>query len=100
MSKDCVHANSLSFRKKGVRCILCNSILKQRINSTTTKGCITCGVPLCSAMSSKFKVPEDSCEYRWHNVFDLDSLEALDKNKNRKKRVGSLQQCRVQWTHY
>ena len=70
-----VHANSLQFPARGVRCALCHSLLKQEKNCMTTKGCITCCVPLCSAMSNKFEKPEDSCEYRWHNVLDLKSLE-------------------------
>ena len=75
LSCEYVHANSLQFPARGVRCALCHSLLKQEKNCMTTKGCVTCCVPLCSAMSNKFEKTEDSCEYRWHHILDLHSLE-------------------------
>ena len=54
LSKDYIHANSCTFGKKGLRCILCHYILKDDIGTSTTKGCVTCCVPLCSATSYKF----------------------------------------------
>ena len=85
LSKDYIHANSCTFGKKGLRCILCHYILKDDISTSTTKGCVTCCVPLCSATSYKFNNPEESCEYRWHNIVDLKSLSPTKKNTKKRK---------------
>ena len=84
LSNDYVHTNSRSINSKGLRCILCHYILKEKSGTSTTKGCETCCVPLCSANSYKFKKPEDSCEYRWHNTLDLKSLQPVEKNQRQK----------------
>lgn len=87
LSKDYVHTNSRNYGKKGLRCILCHYILKETTGTSTTKGCETCCVPLCSATSYKFNKPEDSCEYRWHNIIDLKSLQPTAKNTKKRKRT-------------
>ena len=81
LCSDYVHTNSLAFANKGTRCMLCYSILKQEKQSTTTKGCQICRVPLCSSTSVKFKDPKESCEYRWHHTVDLSSLTKVSTNK-------------------
>ena len=59
--------------------MLCCRILKETKGTSTTKGCATCCVPLCSATSYKFSDPSESCEYRWHNICDLKSLKPAEK---------------------
>ena len=73
------HINAKEFNKGGTKYIVCYGILKQKSKLTTTKGCITCGVPLCSANSKKLKEATESCEYRWHNTFDLSTLKIVSK---------------------
>ena len=75
LSNEYVDTNLMIFTSKGTRCILCYSILKQEQQSTTTKGCATCCVPLCSSTNTKFINPNDSCEYWWHKFMDLKALE-------------------------
>ena len=75
LCSDYMHTNSRDYSKKGTRCALCSSILKQDNRSTTAKGCYICCVPLCSANAAKFENPEESCEYRWHKFLDLESLD-------------------------
>ena len=107
MSDEYVHTNSINYSSKGTHCTLCRAILKQDQQFTTTKGCITCCVPLCLSSNPKFIDPSESCEYRWHYVIDLESLESpllrkrgitglvrgavgsllsLNKQRNRKRR--------------
>ena len=65
---------------KGTQCILCHQILKQKSQTSTTKACIICQVPLCSSTSYKFKCLEDSCEWRWHNIENLSILPLPNKS--------------------
>ena len=80
------HMNSKEFNKGGTRCIVCYGILKKTTKLTTTKGCMTCGVPLCSATSKKFQNATESCEYLWHNTFDLSNLKKVTKTTAKKNR--------------
>lgn len=94
LSNDSIHTNSRNYGRKGFRCILCHYILKEENGTSTTKGCETCCVPLCSASSSKFKNPKELCEYMWHNVLDLKSFnakESMTKKANKTKIVDSVQ---------
>ena len=54
LSKYYPHKNTLCLNKKGTTCALCGHLLGDKFRSTTTKGCETCQVPLCSSNSSKF----------------------------------------------
>lgn len=86
MSREYCHENFLQFTSSGTDCILCHGILNEKENCTTTRGCITCCVPLCSASNKKFRQPEDSCEYLWHNVLELQELQLPQKVKKEQKR--------------
>ena len=49
-----------------------------------TTSYVMCRVPLCSTNSPKFLNGEDSCECRWHNMLDLESI-TMPKSKEKKK---------------
>ena len=74
LSNQYSHSNSKELNPKGIRCALCYHFLKQKSNSTTTKGCTICRVPLCSDNATKFESVEESCFWRWHNVSNFDTL--------------------------
>ena len=77
---------------------VCWCIVKETKGTSTTKGCATCCVPLCSATSYKFSDPSESCEYRWHNICDLKSLKPAGKTpkKGEKRTIAESVQGAVE----
>ena len=68
------HSNTKQYNPKGIECILCHHILKQKKQSTTIQGCMVHNVPLCSSSAQKLSPLEESCGWRWHNTINLTTL--------------------------
>ena len=90
LSKEYPPWNIISLNKGGTHCVLCCNILGNKIRKSTTKGCETCQVPLCSSSSNIFVNANESCEYRWHNISDLRTLSKPEKRSLEKNLTGII----------
>ena len=90
LSDEYPHTNTLSLNKGGSTFFLCGHLLRDKIRSTTTTGCETCQVPLCSSNLAKFVNLNESCEYRCHHISDLSTLSSPEKRKWAKNVTGAV----------